>query len=186
MAATTNTNDGKTRTLLGLPAELRNQVYRLALCETGKIAISQNNFQQPALLRTCRQIREEASSIYSGENQITVLVHNLNASVALSWCQHSGRYASEWCKKIAVNLGHFSSTRNWGNLMRWVKHSTDRRVFGLDQGEKRTPWWNVAAGAFAIAQRLHDAHMEWAEIEKVLEIYKVSTKYTVEWEDQEV
>lgn len=50
--------------LLELAGEIRNRIYRYALLVTSTpIDITANNFQQPPLLRTCPQIRNEAASI---------------------------------------------------------------------------------------------------------------------------
>ncbi|GAB7347615.1 hypothetical protein MBLNU459_g4489t1 [Dothideomycetes sp. NU459] len=55
---------------LSLPAELRNQVYRLAFVTREKLNFgSPRNFaRSSALLRTCRQVHEEGRSILYSEN----------------------------------------------------------------------------------------------------------------------
>ncbi|KAF7189270.1 hypothetical protein HII31_09423 [Pseudocercospora fuligena] len=57
--------------LLSLPAELRNNIYRNALISKSRIAIRDaagDVFDPPALLSVCRQISEEAASIFWAEN----------------------------------------------------------------------------------------------------------------------
>jgi len=61
--------------LLSIPSELRNRIYGYALLEPKGITISPGNTQQqPAILRTCRQIRREAIGIYYSDNNFRVTV----------------------------------------------------------------------------------------------------------------
>ncbi|KAK3714663.1 hypothetical protein LTR37_007643 [Vermiconidia calcicola] len=71
--------------LLRLPAELRLRIYDYALSEdTQVVLLSDEGVKtgQPALLRTCRQIRNEALDLYYSSN-IFVLVLNVNGRKAM-------------------------------------------------------------------------------------------------------
>ena len=76
---TTTIDEGQTSSslLLGkLPAEIRNQIWRLALTtpHDGSTAIDlPQAHRRGALLRTCRQIREEATSIFYCEGTFSAL-----------------------------------------------------------------------------------------------------------------
>ncbi|KAF2429616.1 hypothetical protein EJ08DRAFT_734787 [Tothia fuscella] len=50
---------------LSLPAEIRNQIYRLVYSNTG----GNDTFPNPALIRTCKQIYVEAFEMYLIEQQ---------------------------------------------------------------------------------------------------------------------
>ncbi|KAK4544345.1 hypothetical protein LTR36_004236 [Oleoguttula mirabilis] len=71
-------------TLLKLPPELRNRIYREVLVCANPIrvatAFAQQQWQAPSLLQTCVQIRGEASGIHYAEN--TFLVVALSAPEA--------------------------------------------------------------------------------------------------------
>ena len=59
--------------LLGLPAELRNRIYTLALVNDETFDITERHRTnvdrvEPGLLATCRQVRDEALSIFYGGN----------------------------------------------------------------------------------------------------------------------
>lgn len=58
------------RSFLDLPAEIRNQIYRLAFVSKEKLdfAYPDNFSRSSALLRTCRQVHEEGRSILYSEN----------------------------------------------------------------------------------------------------------------------
>jgi hypothetical protein len=55
--------------LLELPAEMRNKIYRYALINENCTTLTDSNCNQPALLRTCRQIRTEASILFYSQNK---------------------------------------------------------------------------------------------------------------------
>lgn len=65
--------------LLRLPAELRNQIYTLALTEpTGCIELTGSSFEilpEPGILLACRLTRSEASPIYYAAHQFTIWLH---------------------------------------------------------------------------------------------------------------
>lgn len=71
-----------TSPLLALPAELRLRIYECALAPTGVLALHATKTKRravtpvvsPALLRTCKQINQEATAILYRENEVTVLV----------------------------------------------------------------------------------------------------------------
>ncbi|KAK5136595.1 hypothetical protein LTR08_002609 [Meristemomyces frigidus] len=67
--------------LFKLPPEIRNNIYTLVLVSSREELIIEHT-SSPALLRTCRQIREEASSVYYGRN--TFLITNAER-LCLSW-----------------------------------------------------------------------------------------------------
>ncbi|KAF2173898.1 hypothetical protein M409DRAFT_16167 [Zasmidium cellare ATCC 36951] len=56
-------------TLFSLHAELRNEIHRLALIETNSFCVRNKRYRVPDLLQVCQQCRNEASSIYYGENE---------------------------------------------------------------------------------------------------------------------
>lgn len=62
--------EGNTSLLLTLPGELRNRIYRFALCQNHSIWITRLTWptHQPALLKTNRQIRTEATRLFYHEN----------------------------------------------------------------------------------------------------------------------
>lgn len=60
--------------LLAMAPELRNWIYRLVLVSDAAIDVSSESpATPPGLLGTCRQIREEATSIYYHENAFTAM-----------------------------------------------------------------------------------------------------------------
>jgi len=61
--------------LLRLPAELRNDIYSVALTSTTGIMIpTSGNVIAPPLLHSCQQIRKEATKLYYAKNAFRALV----------------------------------------------------------------------------------------------------------------
>lgn len=54
--------------LLGLPAELRNEIYDCVAAQPGKIIIREQKIVPPALARTCRQIRSEFLPLFQASS----------------------------------------------------------------------------------------------------------------------
>lgn len=63
--------------------ELRNRIYHLVLEEEDPIAISQESAveAEAALLRTCRQIREESELIFYAVNNFSCTIHSIKDKV---------------------------------------------------------------------------------------------------------
>lgn len=77
-----------------LPAELRNRIYRLVLVQPYGIDVSRIRApNEPALLATCSQVREEALAVYYSENIFYEFVW--------SWCQRFNE-DSNWLESIGV------------------------------------------------------------------------------------
>jgi hypothetical protein len=73
-----------------LPAELRNRIYRLTLLEPDAIKINDSSKpQEPSLLSACRQITQEAISIYYGEIHFDLRVTGLDPTTAQKWLSGS-------------------------------------------------------------------------------------------------
>ena len=61
--------------LLALPAELRNQIYTLALTHTEPISVDElGRMVMPGLLGVCKQIRDEAKDILYASNEFHLAV----------------------------------------------------------------------------------------------------------------
>ncbi len=105
-------------TFYALPGEIRNAIYRLVLFQGGDkqfTATTDSVFQEPPLLRTCKQIRSEAGSIFWKDTKFRVSVNDFHPAVLrrfeerLRWvpyrdqvqfCQASGMFIQPKARKI--------------------------------------------------------------------------------------
>lgn len=85
--------------LLALPAEIRNQIYEIAVIESQPIR--ESRYSQLGLLHTCRQIREESTKMFYRQNTIRLDCH-IFLNVLLESTQ---RYIHEM-RYIQIHTGH--------------------------------------------------------------------------------
>lgn len=123
--------------LLGLSAELRNKIYRDVLLEKNWIQVDTrgwpapvravrtdtNVFAQPGLLRTCRQIRAEASSIYYLMNTFGFDVLDCDAEKVIAFCKQSGVHWKTMRLDTMIGTYCVSSPDEvvWSNLWTWLE-----------------------------------------------------------------
>jgi hypothetical protein len=62
--------------LLKLPAEIRNEIWRWTVVVPNQLAIYGDNPKQPAITRTCRQIRQESIGYFYRKNSFTCTIRN--------------------------------------------------------------------------------------------------------------
>ena len=101
---------------------MRNKIYRYTVVKDGVVCINKRSHELPSLRSTCHQIKCEASSIFYGENHLTLLVKDL----------HFRPGPEHWVTKIqrskVVTLTHGS--KDWTNLLLWLKR------FHVRQGKR--------------------------------------------------
>ncbi|KAK4614234.1 hypothetical protein CLAFUW4_08768 [Fulvia fulva] len=182
MTTSTTPTTQKPCALPELPAELRNRIHRYTLCQEGILRITKGNFQHPSLLRTCQQIRNEASGIFYQESEISFRLHDFNPDVALSFNKHR---PSHW-GPARVDFGkNPTSWTNFLSLMRAVFEDEVVAMGTIDddktiQGTRKTAW-NVAAAAAHMISKLEDAGGSWNDAVEVLGHYKVATEPLIHW-----
>jgi hypothetical protein len=87
--------------LLTIPSELRNEIYRLALTSSERIEITEN-YTEPALLSTCRQIRNEATPILYLENNWSINLHGWDCTLYKAFSTHIYRRGITKLSKLNV------------------------------------------------------------------------------------
>lgn len=108
-----------TPSLLIIPPELRNQIYSYTLLQEQTIELSTvRSINTSALLRTCRQIRQEASRMYYTANEFMFKIHGyrgLKAAPAFRvhlQYSHAGRknFQLQICRKCrgSIKLDDFA------------------------------------------------------------------------------
>ena len=106
--------------LLDLAAELRNTIFEYVLLDKNKIVITKKTFRKPALLRTCKQIQNEAGPIYYGpENKFGFVVKNYDALTLKHFCIASQGLWRGSPPKFSMRMGW--SCLNWSKLLNWLE-----------------------------------------------------------------
>lgn len=107
--------------LLDLPAELRNDIYRLVVLQTDDIVVSTEGINEPPLLKACKQIRVEALPIYYAENSFELQIRDCNSNAVFKW-EQSVRCRILLQRKVKCKVEiSLLGTANWQNLREWLK-----------------------------------------------------------------
>ncbi|EME81185.1 uncharacterized protein MYCFIDRAFT_197978 [Pseudocercospora fijiensis CIRAD86] len=151
--------------LLGLPAELLNRIYRDVLVEDFKIAIIETNKPQyPGLVAVCRKTYMESRLIFLEENTFSVYCYDLKNPLPRQPTSH-------WiCHPTATRFGVYEGSLNWRNLMEWVKLWHEGKAMrapkpSLLSGGRLMP--KLASGSFSTVEAM--GKVEWSTMERVLE-----------------
>lgn len=173
--------------MLGIPGELRNRIYRLTLITSDdhhRIKIVSPNHDQPALLKTCRQIRSEALKIFEAENGFAISVINLRPITP---------QGAHWAHRVnyKFTLVH-GNQLIFSNLKAWIKAYLDGKVLGLVGGQypggRMGQEANILFRAFALAGDLWSGshQVSWRMVEGALETWKetVAIMDSAFWADE--
>ncbi|KAK4548796.1 hypothetical protein LTR36_008569 [Oleoguttula mirabilis] len=164
--------------LLGLPGELQNKIFRFVLLEPDRIYVDASHHDQPSLLRTCRKIQEEALPIFYKENKFAALVVDLYYSVP----RH------HWINSVGGSPAMYHlGTLNWCNLLAWVKRYYECEAPGMDNFDftsspgpgilHRDDRHMVVSRVFRIADVFLKYKVAWEAVEEALEEFRVAVAY---------
>ena len=173
MEQQTNDEGPPRASLLGLPGELRNVIYRLALVETDRIVIDAANpvAPQPGLLRTYRQLRNESLKIFYRENSFQYVLVDLKPPGAPD--HHQMRLSRYVMLFVGISAG--VHVFRWENLLQWLKGCHGRKAPRLPPPGNAGKQVQVLKGAFDIVCQLRrNGKLKWEEIEPILEAWKES------------
>lgn len=150
-------NDSRNSRLLGLPAELRNNIYRLALVEGEIITPAQGSMPSvPPLLSTNRQIQAEAASIYVQENMFAFDIDNLDGSKVTELCS-AALVRRHRRVRTGVDLEEPHSS-SWSNLKIWLRAFYAKRSLRLALTDRGPDFKRCAAAGqlFDVVGRFMD------------------------------
>ncbi|KAK3628219.1 hypothetical protein LTR56_018733 [Elasticomyces elasticus] len=152
-------------TLLTLPSEMRNRIYREVLNGDEIEISSTDKFLpiEPAVLRTCRQARNEALAIYYKENTFVFRIYDNDARNLIKYCKLSLLH------KDSDAAFEVASSRNWKNLMVWAAAVfRDECIFPLlmyPDGGTAVP---AAFHVLEVVSQLKKCSVAWPAAEAVL------------------
>ena len=178
-------------TLILLPPEIRNEIWRAVLVETDAIEIPSTGPRPtpPALLQTCRRVREEGIWIYLRDNTFSMLIQEFDARMYLSWIQFSPLHMD--CN---LQFDMFPST-NWKALLYWLEAhyygETDEQYPQSNAESRQNLSQNpplhqdAAIKLFETVDKITEAQIfwpRWTEAREILEtIHEVLTAMDPAW-----
>ncbi|KAK5747385.1 hypothetical protein LTR17_000025 [Elasticomyces elasticus] len=173
--------------LLGLPKELRLQIWEFALIEDTPIFIAADGLEQPALLRVCQQIRGEGLPPYYKYNQFVWVLKDFNMTPLLPAVAIRTKYIKTSAKGNGGNStgGHplkarrpvrtmieFTGVPNWQNLVEWLRlHYSNEGVPGFGDQDK-DPTFVMITALFDAALHLVCRKVSWAVFSTTLDAWR--------------
>ena len=138
-----------------------------------EIFVSPSWFQQPAICRTCRQLRNETLKLF-----LDFYANNIIED--LKFGPHVGHWI--WTQGPYMMLHGVS----WSNFKEWLQlYYGDERVAKVSdkEGVEASITERVCRPAFDIVRKLADAGVGWDVVEGVLENFKEVTMAGIEMHD---
>jgi len=113
------------QTLLTLPGEIRNHIYRLAMFDSDDkqpFLVSVDGVMAPPMLYTCKVIHREATGISFAEAKFAISMDSLDPEPLVRLCNRLRKLPKvvPLSKKLNVSFGLFF-TRDWGHIRRWLQ-----------------------------------------------------------------
>ncbi|KAK5712255.1 hypothetical protein LTR17_017999 [Elasticomyces elasticus] len=172
--------------IFGLPAELRNRIWRLAVVGRYAFLADCPSPHLPGILRASRQSRTEAIGIWLFESEFSLLfddfdfawmhtTYDRDMNAVLRSAYRLGANRGESAVSIPSFVGHHG-VPHWQNLLESVKalHKSPRgKPYILPAQVENSPSeMKVAAAAYNMVQLMRSR--PWAEVEQHLENWHVA------------
>jgi hypothetical protein len=157
--------DSKRPHLFRIAPELRNRIYHYCLSTEKIIIVDANGFKEPALLRTCRQIRKEALKIFESNAFCIPMIALAYPAPKSHWVHNTG------IRKYGVVFTKSTGRDIWENLLDWLKR--------YHEGSSHR--WNcpdhlgvqsIFEHAFDIVNVMKYGEEDWGIVQDVLEIWR--------------
>ena len=111
-------------TLLKLPGELRNRIYRCALLESTTLLVTSRGHVELGLLLVSKEIQQESVPIYYLENRFLAVAEAYDGTASVMWPNRLNilqkQYGVQYCI-YNIQLGDPQQTPNWPNLKEWLE-----------------------------------------------------------------
>ncbi|KXT08509.1 hypothetical protein AC579_9220 [Pseudocercospora musae] len=155
---------------LNLPAELRNDIYRLTLIGEGPINLMDGNLfngpGEPALLAVCKQTREEAIRIWYEENafeyeETSMAFGRFDWTLLADWLRRIGRERCEKLQRFVLSYQAPTSPRSNFPHKPGAENAAASFVRGLRQAGVRLQSVVVEAPGFQDVKMSEDFRPLW-------------------------
>lgn len=155
--------------LFTIPGEIRNIIYRFVLISKRSIHVTGVTFPEPAIMRTCYLMRQEALPIYFLENSFQLHCTDWDRTYLHKFPRRLQRQLGpEKQPEVNIQCVNFGSWTHKANLLNLLKACHERQFGGFtyqaDDIES-----SAVTGAFEIARTMRA--VSWEAVEKILEVY---------------
>lgn len=159
--------------LFKLPRELRDYIYEYSFSGRRYRVTKHGGIPEPALLSTCKVIRDEATlTFYGDEKRLILNVVSYDPAVLQLWCtkaMHLQR--AHAIKRPKANHCHIGP-RNWNNLKRTLQLRHCKLISPFRSRPPGSPGHTdekfFISGLFTVADEMEDR--PWEAVEAVLDM----------------
>ena len=155
---------------IGLPAEVRNLIYRMSFDDQPDIVVASCKFPEPPLLFVCKQVRYEAGYIlYSERKCITLADFNLGPEITFRRKYRSILKEFGVQLKRTIQLG---CPHNWQNFLvgvRRVHKGFFKPPVGWQKPVPGGPVDMVDILFDTLLQAVELEHLPWSQVKSILE-----------------
>ncbi|KAK5127472.1 hypothetical protein LTR85_006811 [Meristemomyces frigidus] len=162
--------------LFKLSGELRNRIYRLLLLPEpgGVIDITAQGVEEPSILLSCHEVRNEAISIFYAENDFVIHVTDYDSSPLMEFGQHvrkREKQHSHFYGPMTAVCQTANITPNWANLLLWCQRNHRNEVTETDWFPSDAPAGSsqsrlIVGGMFQIVHEM--SGLPWENVERLL------------------
>ena len=150
---------------MSLPAELRTTIYEHCLRDEREVHI-EPNLKQPALLWTCRRIRDEALAIWYRINSFAAYIDGCNARLLGAFSRHLTAIESDGDNEVKIFIYIFGK-KDWAMVLEWCKDIWRDESTTLNKSDDCNDMHSVVAAAHDIV--LKHRGDTWKACEESLE-----------------
>ncbi|SMR64200.1 unnamed protein product [Zymoseptoria tritici ST99CH_3D1] len=158
--------------LLELPKEIREEIYRLVVTQPDKwIDVHANGYARPALLQICKEIRSEAVPIFYSDtmHRFMMRTRDFDCSTVCLWRERSGHLDRT---EAMLRDANTNWSPHWKNLLDWLKKFHARKIehavycSATNSGSQQLHEQALVGMTFSTATDLKDS--PWEVLERVL------------------
>ena len=158
--------------ILGLPAEVRNRIFRFALLEADQIELSASSPIPPGLLSVSKQIREETLYLYYGENHFTIVMVDYDIQAVMPSFRVQNRHfkphGKAGCGVVSFDC---RGVPNWQNFVEWCRLVHNHKMFAYSVESDCTDERVISLAAIQdVILTMQDR--AWSEVQRVLEGFR--------------
>lgn len=161
--------------LFKLAREFRDYIYEYSFCGPRYDVTKHGGIPEPALLLTCKIVRDEAIPLfYGGDKRLRLVVNSYDPAVLVLWNMKFAQLARVHAFRPAkVDLRHIG-IRNWDNLKWALQLHSAKKISPLNGAPPGSPRYTderfFIKGLFQVVEEMKDR--PWEAVEAVLDMLR--------------
>lgn len=161
--------------LFELPRELRDYIYDYSFCSPRRPKITKDEgVPEPALLLTCKIVREEAASLFYGRKRLVLIIRSYDPASMLLWKLKKTYLTQAYGFELARSPFRHIGRRNWNNLKLMLRLHLAEKGGSLSSSPPGSPKFSeeelFVTGLFQAVRKMRG--WPWDEVEAVVDMLR--------------